>query len=274
MCDPLSADCNGAIADGCETETEKDPANCGGCGNTCNAGLICWRGACGCPNGYTACGTECKKLDSDSENCGACDNFCKAPTDPADPAWTCGAGKEPAHTKWLCETSACSLQCEPGYGNCNNNFCLDGCELNLLTDPENCGACGHKCNAGQVCDGGSCLCPPGSTYCNGDCVDIKRDANNCGSCGRRCPGPSAGFPGRIGSKPAGGSPTCDDGHCNYVCFPGFADCDLTLTNGCETNVLTNPWHCGGCETKCNVGAGQPCVAGKCLTKECESGVVF
>ena len=274
ICDPLFADCNHAVADGCETGTESDPANCGACGNACKAGLICWRGACGCPNGYTACGTECKRLDSDSENCSACGNVCHAPADDADPAWRCGANVTPANTKWLCASSACELDCKPGFGNCNKDLCADGCEINLLVDPANCGSCGHKCEAGQSCESGSCMCPPGSTYCNGTCVDVKKDPLNCGSCGRRCPGPIPRDPSRIGSKPSGGTPTCDDGRCSYTCFPGFADCDLEIRNGCEVNVLTNPYHCGSCTTQCNIGAGQPCVVGKCLTRECEAGTVL
>jgi len=274
VCDPLFADCNNSIADGCETPLEGDPLNCGACGTACKNGgdggdggdgVLCWRGACGCPNGYTQCGLECKKLSSDDLNCGACDNACKAPTNDADPAWRCGANVTPANTKWTCLSSACELSCKPGFGDCNNVFCTDGCEIDLKVDPENCGACGNKCAAGQTCEGGSCMCPAGTINCGGDCVDVLTDARNCGKCGRRCPGPS--------SKTANGSPVCEAGQCSYTCFPGFANCDDNPANGCEANLLTNPNHCGTCPTKCNVAAGQPCIVGKCLTRECDAGVV-
>lgn len=275
FCDPLFADCNGQVADGCEVATDADPRNCGACGNVCKAGDICWRGACGCPKGFTVCGTECKKLDSDSDNCGACDNACKAPLELADPAWICGPGASPANTTWVCETSACALDCKPGYGNCNKNLCLDGCEIDLATDPGNCGSCGHTCDAGQTCAGGTCLCPPGQTNCGDICVDLTNDVTNCGRCGNYCPGPTGGSSSPFRAPtPKGGSPLCKEGSCSYVCFPGFADCDGALSNGCEININTDPHHCGGCDSKCNLPAGQPCVLGQCLTKECEAGTIF
>jgi hypothetical protein len=269
-CDELYADCNGSVADGCETAVDSDPVNCGGCGLKCKDGVICWLGACGCPSGFTQCGQDCKRLDSDAKNCGACGNVCKAPTDPGDPAWTCGPNVTPSNTEWTCLSGSCGLSCKPPFGDCNKNFCGDGCELDLSSDPLNCGACGKACLANQRCENGTCMCPEGTVDCDGDCVDIAVDPRNCGSCGRKCPGPSARSP----RSSVGGSPACKDGECSYVCFPGFADCDDWLGNGCEANLRIDQNNCGACGTKCNARAGQPCVEGKCLTKECDGGVVF
>jgi acid phosphatase len=53
--------CNGALTDGCEANLNTDPANCGGCGNSCNGGA-CVNGSCGmsacgmCAAGFT-CGS-------------------------------------------------------------------------------------------------------------------------------------------------------------------------------------------------------------------------
>ncbi|HMF41208.1 MAG TPA: hypothetical protein VKQ32_10950 [Polyangia bacterium] len=60
----------------------------------------------------------------------------------------------------------------------------------VANDPNNCGSCGNKCAAGQVCIGGgcsgSCLPGAGQTACAGQCVDTGSDNNNCGSCGHVC----------------------------------------------------------------------------------------
>lgn len=269
-CAELTADCNTSPTDGCETSTASDPKNCGSCGVTCKEGELCWRGACGCPSGFTQCGDECKRLDSDSDNCGACGSLCRAPASGADPAWICGPGNTPANTAWTCATAACTLQCKPSFGNCNQVLCTDGCEIDLLTDPSNCGACGNKCADGQTCSQGACMCPAGTTRCGDNCVDTLLDARNCGSCGARCPGPGAVRNG----KTVGGSPSCDAGKCSYVCYAGFADCDGEVFNGCEVTLASDPRNCGACGTECKVAQGQPCVASRCLTRECDAGVVF
>ncbi|MBX3206716.1 MAG: hypothetical protein KF764_16725 [Labilithrix sp.] len=264
-CAPFYADCNGSTADGCETSVRSDPANCGACGAACAEGVICWKGACGCPSGFTQCGDDCVRLDSDNQNCGACGSVCQAPESDADPRWTCGPGVMPPRTKWMCGDSACTLQCRPPFANCNKDLCGDGCEIDLSTDRNNCGACGNACAADQWCQNGTCNCPAGLTRCGDYCVDIATDPNHCGGCGNYCVGPP--------SSSGKGGPTCQGGECGYVCFPGFADCDGDIDNGCEANLETSQRNCGACGTQCDVAGGQPCVRGECLTKPCEEPVV-
>ncbi|AKV01107.1 Tryptophan synthase alpha chain [Labilithrix luteola] len=47
-CEPGFGDCNGDPSDGCETNVNKNPLNCGSCGNSCNvtAGQPCIEGKC------------------------------------------------------------------------------------------------------------------------------------------------------------------------------------------------------------------------------------
>ena len=47
LCDPGFADCNSdKQIDGCEINTQSNPAHCGGCNQPCQAGQICKNGTC------------------------------------------------------------------------------------------------------------------------------------------------------------------------------------------------------------------------------------
>lgn len=260
-CSPYFANCNEAFDDGCEVATFTDRDNCGFCGNKCADGVLCWKGACGCPNGFTQCGDDCVQTQSNNDHCGACDTPCVDPTSDTDPRWKCGPNVKPPNTMFQCAESECTLQCRPGFEDCNMDFCGDGCETDVREDPLNCGACGHACGPDQICKGGTCLCPPGTTRCGTLCVDLQRDTAHCGACFRKCGGP----------RGPGGGPACENGKCVYTCYPGWADCDNYLGNGCEANLDTDQKNCGACGNRCETALGQPCVRGQCLTKPCEHG---
>ena len=281
-CEELSADCNHDPSDGCEVLTADDPNNCGGCGIVCKTGAdaggagdagdagdassastggdpaICWKGACGCPKGFTQCGNECKNLEADDLNCGACDKKCVPPKSD-DPEWKCGPLIQPPSTEWSCG-GGCHISCKALFGDCNFDMCADGCEIDEHSDPNNCGACGHKCDANQNCVDGTCMCPAGTVLCDDRCVDVNVDPDNCGACGNGCLGAEG--------DGANGSPTCTKGRCGYVCYAGYANCNSRLDDGCESKVSSDPLNCGACNVKCDVAQGQPCVEGACLTKPC------
>jgi hypothetical protein len=77
----------------------------------------------------------------------------------------------------------------------------DGC-VDLSTDPNNCGSCGHHCDANETCQGSRCVCGPSSeicvypyTFCNGTkCVcGSGCDPDPCGgACECWCP-PGSGI---------------------------------------------------------------------------------
>lgn len=262
-CNNLYGDCNFDMGDGCETSLADDPKHCGACDHKCQDGEICWRGACGCPAGFSTCGGECKNLAKDNGSCGACDTSCQAlPTN--DPAWICGPGVQPPQTTWGCD-GGCKLTCENKWADCDHDFCGNGCEAFIDSDPKNCGACGRACNANQQCVNGECLCPGNLTRCGSRCVDTSVDIDNCGGCGNSCDGAS--------DESAHGAPTCAGGKCGYVCYAGFADCNKNLYDGCEVDLRSDQQHCGSCGTSCDVARGQPCVLGKCLTKPCDPSEV-
>jgi hypothetical protein len=47
-----------------------------------------------------------------------------------------------------------------------------------------------------------------------------------------------------------------------ACDVGFGHCDQDVRNGCETDLLTHPDHCGRCTNACSTT--QTCVNGHCL----------
>jgi hypothetical protein len=171
--------------------------------------------------------------------------------------------------KYACQQGLCAqLTCEDGWADCNSEIPTTGCETDIVTDVNNCGACGNVCKPGQKCikrgNVIGCGCEPLETLCTnaaGDdfCADLLNDIRNCGACGYSCP-TSASLPA-----------TCKKGYCEYSCPPGKGDCDGDLRNGCETDLLVNARHCGACGNQCNTAAGQPCVSGKCLMVECDGG---
>ena len=92
-------------------------------------------------------------------------------------------------------------------------------------------------------------CLPPMTSCGGVCTNLRTDPKNCGACGNACSLPNA-------------TAFCSSGLCWVeICNFGCGDCDGVFSNGCETNVLTNPKNCGGCFITCQ--GGTTCYSGQC-----------
>ncbi|HEX6764855.1 MAG TPA: hypothetical protein VF103_05240, partial [Polyangiaceae bacterium] len=69
------------------------------------------------------------------------------------------------HTEVRCEGSECvSVGCVRGWG-CEN------CSISLFTDPDNCGFCGNRCDAGELCRVGDCHDPLGAGGVGSTVVD-------------------------------------------------------------------------------------------------------
>jgi hypothetical protein len=119
---------------------------------------------------------------------------------------------------------------------CCNNRCVD-----TASDGKNCGACNVSCGASGAC-------------CASTCKDVVSTPTSCGGCGITCSGNH--IP----------SPTCGASLCNGACETGWGDCNTNkLTDGCETNVATDPDKCGGCNVVCsnNHMQSRTCAAGLC-----------
>jgi len=158
-CAPGFGDCDANPNNGCE-ESLISNDHCGGCGNICGPGKQCALDMfgtpfCACPTGETFCSLfcmgetcfgACRDLTSDAFNCGGCGLACPSG----------GAGSSAS-----CTYGSCSTTCESGRADCNGNT-QDGCEVNTMSDPFNCGACNVACDAiaGQACVGGRCVVEP------------------------------------------------------------------------------------------------------------------
>ncbi len=163
-----------------------------------------------CGKGTKRCGDECVDASDPAFGCSAtsCDR-CAVPFASAvkcDDAGRCAPG-------------ACIL----GRGDCNGDP-SDGCEADF-TLPATCGACTVKCDFDELCAFGlgGCVntCPPPTQACGGSCVDVSSSPAHCGSCTNVCP-----------SRP-NSVPTCAFSKCGIACYPGYGDCNMNPSDGCE-----------------------------------------
>jgi hypothetical protein len=166
-CQTGFADCDKDPSTGCEVSLG-DIANCKSCGDVCTPGLnqvaSCTGKGCAntCSTGFADCDSTiagCETpVTADLNNCGGCGTKCSpGPNQDA-----------------TCENGACILTCKAGFKDCDG-LASNGCEVPVLSDIANCGACGTKCaaeaNEPASCLGGTCqnyLCDMGFMDCNHD----------------------------------------------------------------------------------------------------------
>jgi len=188
-------------------DLDSSDANCGACGHVCppppdDAPALgdhmhygCIEGQCGSPKcddpsnfpprGWANCnqdtGDGCESnVFADPNNCGTCGHVCP-------PGEICAI---------LTPNNVVGCACAPGLTRCtqDSNPGFASC-VDILTDIENCGACGARCDGsdGVICDNGVCvqLCPTGFADCNGDPRDgcetnTMTDPYHCGDCTTQC----------------------------------------------------------------------------------------
>ena len=150
--------------------------------------------------------------------------------------------------RW-CVSRGSAVSCDGGFGDCDDDVATS-CEVDLQSDPLNCGSCDAACVAEyEQCGQGTCTCTHGAP-CDGS------DADACKSGFWSCSGDGEGF---CSEDPGGGEvETCDgmDNDCDGLVDEGGAD-------------KTDTGACGLCEYACGVDFGANT---NVLTWSCESGV--
>jgi serine/threonine-protein kinase len=105
-------------------------------------------------------------------------------------------------------------------------------------------------------------CAPGFKACGGACVSIARPDQGCG--GESC----------YSCSVANATPRCNQANrCDIaVCYQDFDDCDGDASNGCETNLRTDPDNCRGCGRRCpNLAHAQRGCGDACTIWRCDEG---
>jgi hypothetical protein len=95
----------------------------------------------------------------------------------------CGGTRSTPPAASTCDGGACAASCADGLGTLCGGRCVD-----LASDHESCGACGHACDQEAACVGGVCTasCPAPLATCGGQCADLTTDPHHCGTCGHDC----------------------------------------------------------------------------------------
>jgi serine/threonine protein kinase len=138
----------------------------------------------------------------------------------------------------------------------------------MATPSQKGGGAGEDDGAGPGAVAASC--GAGFKLCGGQCVSIDRPDFGCG--GESC----------LACGVVNATARCNQQHeCDIaVCYQAFDDCDGDRGNGCETNVRTEPDHCGGCKNKCpplpnaTRGCGDACTIWRCEAgfSDCDGSV--
>ena len=261
LCDGRDNDCDDDVDE--DYDLNADMAHCGRCGAVCdadNATVDCLDGVCTileCDAGFDDCNDDvadgCEEFTDESlTHCGACGEPCDFDNGIAE-----------------CFEGTCGLDtCRDGWGNCNSEL-EDGCEADLTTSFDHCGACRNACHVlhgvGECVEGG-CVqveCTDPWFDCNldpGDGCEVDRanDPLNCGACGEAC---ALDFVIEH---------VCDGGACGIgECETGRVDCNETAGDGCEVDVLRDIDNCGECGFDCDLpDARAMCIDGSCAVSEC------
>jgi alpha-tubulin suppressor-like RCC1 family protein len=161
-----------------------------------------------------------------------------------------------------CEAGRCLAECAAMRDDCDG-VPENGCEIELATDPQHCGACDTTCEASQAtgrCEDAACVytCTPGFADCDGagpDCETQLGTASACGGCGDACEA----------------TELCDTtgevAACTATCSAPAQICGSSCVD-----VTSSLSHCGACGQSCGgANAIWACEVGGCVPIACNDG---
>lgn len=200
---------------------------------------------------------------SDNDNCGAIDH-------------RCSAGE-------FCSLGECKSTCEPDQTPCTNQDTGSVTCADLDTNPDNCGACGVKCNTDVIpnsiaveCNRGQCIathCDSNSYLQDGKCIESTPLI--CGNAKKDC----TELEGQL-------AVLCIDNECVVKsCQGGYilasnrcSKCDSSKPSTCNNqcvNKNTDVKHCGSCGKECKTSdfphsTSVVCQSGSCRIQSCDN----
>ena len=228
---------------------------------------------------YTPLGEQCS-LNTDCEpplvcRLSRCRNWCSGDRD-CPVGLYCAVDNQGLGSCLLPDESECDVSgpevCPDGTACAPNGICMSTCESSV------------ECLWSGACIEGFCVDVtlseddggPGTDA--GVIVDL-RDGETCLD-EERCNGMDDDCDGAIDERAdefcntrPNATGECRDGACRLACAAGFDDCNGVQMDGCETDVTTDPAHCGMCERGCPSGAGSSpvCMLGMCGLPVCDTG---
>ena len=268
----------GVCCGGSCTNIYDSPGSCGGCGNACPAGELCYGGSCAHPvacsgnsqggscatdgGGGTCCGATCANLYDDPQNCGGCGLVCPTGSGcvqgacvAATGSQNCGPTTCPAGSTCNPSNGACIVPCGAEGDECAvgpNKFglCCGGACVDPGQDPVNCGACGNACGSSKSCE---------LTNASGICVPPPAGPDGgCGPCpaGNVCVGDLC-----VATDCSGGATLCSaDGGLGSCCVTIDFNSGSLIFSCSDLSIDVN--NCGSCGNACLDG-GLVCQGGSC-----------
>jgi hypothetical protein len=207
-------------------ETRARGKRCKSVGKKCRRGSECCsrrctQRQCACPNGMQSCRGRCFQPCPDDQFLTAdCVCACK------DSGIYCGGRCRAACEAGKVFDESCSCACP------SDSVACDGRCVNLISEPDHCGACGNSCPDTFVCEGSRCVCPSNADLCQDRCLP------GCGSGEWR-----------------------NSNTCECECAPGYAVCNGRCIGLCVTGKEFDDQCrcvCAGVTEECRGTCRHPC----------------